>query len=340
MTQPTTSSTLMTPGGATGVVFNLNLSTLDEIRAFCKIVSSTEMVPKAYRGKADDIMVAGMMGQKLGLDLFMSLQSLATINGIPSLYGDSALAIVRASGLLEDFEEYLEIDGQRVTEIPDLIEADKKGHRIVRWCRSKRKGMSAPRITSFSAVNAKTAKLWLKKGYEGKDTPWITSPDRMLMFRARGFNLRDEFGDVLKGTRLYEEAMDYDLDMQADAAGVYQATPVAEPVKATSMSELLKANAPKPVVPATPAEPTPAKEPEPAPSAPPPAEPVNQPDKQTDLITEIQQVTAQLTATAKGAALLNGIKKMFKMKPEATEPSDPAHYPLYVNALKEAVAKV
>ncbi len=46
-------------------------------------------------------------------------------------------------------------------------------------------------MTEFSVGDAVVAKLWGKRGYNGKDTPWITNPKRMLKMRARGFGLRD-----------------------------------------------------------------------------------------------------------------------------------------------------
>ena len=42
-----------------------------------------------------------------------SLQSIAVVNGIPSLYGDSVLGLVRASGLLEEVDEWFDVDGVR-----------------------------------------------------------------------------------------------------------------------------------------------------------------------------------------------------------------------------------
>ena len=54
--------------------------------------------------------------------------------------------------------------------------------------------------SEFSVQDAKRAGLWGKMSASGKPTPWVLYPDRMLLFRARGFNLRDNFGDVLKGS--------------------------------------------------------------------------------------------------------------------------------------------
>jgi len=209
------------------VSVSLQLNTLTDIREFCKVLAGTDMVPKAYKGKPDDILVAILHGQEVGLPHLQALQSIAVVNGIPSIYGDAALAMVRASGKLEDFDEWIEVDGFR-QEGPFPIQryAD-ENKAIVAYCRSKRTGMSRERVTTYSVDDAKRAKLWEKKGQNGFETPWCTVPQRMLMWRARGWNLRDQFGDVLKGLAIYEEAMDIDTSPGRD--GVFRAL-LPEPV--------------------------------------------------------------------------------------------------------------
>lgn len=195
---------------SSAVAISLNITTLESLREFCSVLSGTEMVPKAYKGKPDDILVAMLHGQEVGLPHLQALQSIAVVNGVPSIYGDAALALVRASGKLEDFDEWIEVDGKRQDGPFPILKYAEEGRQIVAFCMSKRVGMSRPRITTFSVDDAQRAKLWLKKGQNGFETPWCTVPQRMLMWRARGWNLRDNFGDVLKGLAIYEEAMDLD----------------------------------------------------------------------------------------------------------------------------------
>lgn len=218
------------------ISISLQLQTLQEIREFCDILSTTDMIPKGYKGKPDDILVAILHGQEVGLPHLQALQSIAVVNGIPSIYGDAALAMVRASGKLEDFDEWIEVDGARQEgPFPILKDAD-ENKKIVAFCKSKRHGMSRERITTYSVDDAKRAKLWEKKGANGYETPWCTVPQRMLMWRARGWNLRDQFGDVLKGLAIYEEAMDIETTRGVD--GTYR--PVA--VQAIEQSRESKAN--------------------------------------------------------------------------------------------------
>jgi hypothetical protein len=224
----------------TAVSVSLNITTLAGLREFCEVLAKTNMVPKAYLDKPDDILVAMLHGQEVGLPHLQALQSIAVVNGIPSIFGDAALAMVRASGKLEDFDEYIEVEGVRQERDFPIMKYADEDKEIVAVCRSKRVGMTRERVTTYSVRDAKRAKLWEKKGASGFETPWCTVPQRMLMWRARGWNLRDNFGDVLKGLAIYEEAMD--IETTRDVSGAYKAVEQqeVEAVDVTAMQEQLR----------------------------------------------------------------------------------------------------
>jgi hypothetical protein len=210
----------------------LNIRTLAELREFCGILAGTDMVPKAYKGKPDDILVAMMHGQEVGIPHLQALQSIAVVNGIPSIYGDAALALVRASGKLMDIDEWSEVDGKRMDGPFPIISLVDEGKTVVAYCKTTRAmgdGMGSTRTTWFSVDDAKRAGLWMKKGASGFPTPWCTVPQRMLMFRARGWNLRDQFSDVLKGLAFYEEA----IDIEPAEAKIEEAAVITEVNKAS-----------------------------------------------------------------------------------------------------------
>jgi len=81
---------------------------MGELQQFAETVSQSRMVPKKYRGSPQDIVVAVMHGMELGLPPLQALQSVAIINGRPSIYGDAALALVKQSGLCEYVNEWTE----------------------------------------------------------------------------------------------------------------------------------------------------------------------------------------------------------------------------------------
>lgn len=162
-------------------------ATLDEAMRFSDMLASSSMVPKAYQGKPQDILVCVQWGYEMGLAPMQALQNIAVINGKPSVYGDAAMALVQASPVCEGVEEYIEGEG---TPNPVAV------------CVAHRKGRK-PVTAKFSVEDAKRAGLW------GKQGPWQAYPKRMMQMRARGFALRDAFPDVLKGLITAEEAQDY-----------------------------------------------------------------------------------------------------------------------------------
>jgi hypothetical protein len=157
-------------------------TTFEECYRMAKLLSSTAMVPEAFRDKPDDCCVAIMQGLEVGLSPIAALNSIAVINGRPSLWGDGAMAVVRASGLAEHITET--DDGETAT------------------CMIRRKGEDEPIVRKFSMADAKKAGLATKKG------PWTDYPQRMRQMRARSWALRDGFADVLKGLHIAEEAQD------------------------------------------------------------------------------------------------------------------------------------
>lgn len=177
-------------------------ATLTEAIQFSDMLANSSMVPKAYQGKPQDILVCVQWGYEMGLAPMQALQNIAVINGKPSVYGDTALALVQASPVCEDVQEYFEDEG---TPNPVAV------------CVAKRKNRS-PVTVRFSVEDARRAGLW------GKQGPWQAYPKRMMQMRARGFALRDAFPDVLKGLITAEEAQDY-----PDEAKPVDITPPAKP---------------------------------------------------------------------------------------------------------------
>ena len=165
----------------------LALATFDDAFRFAKVVASTEFAPKDFRGKPEACMLAIQAGSEVGLSPMQSLQSIAVINGRPSIWGDAAMALVQASPVCEYVREFVEGEGDN----------------LVAVCEAKRRGYPAPTVVRFSVADAKKAGLW------GKSGPWQQYPARMLALRARGFALRNAFADALRGLITAEEAQDY-----------------------------------------------------------------------------------------------------------------------------------
>lgn len=169
--------------------FDLIPSNIDEAIKYAEIISKSDLVPKDYKGKPANVLVAVQMGLSLGLHPMQALQCIAVINGRPCIYGDGALARVRASGHLEYIKEE-NTDTKAV-------------------CVAKRK--NEPEITyTFTIEEAQRA------GLVARNPLYRSYPKRMLQMRARAFALRDAFADVLLGLSIAEEALDMPVNHDSD----------------------------------------------------------------------------------------------------------------------------
>lgn len=174
-------------------------TTVEDAWRLSRFIADSEMVPKGYRKRPSDVLVAIQLGMELGLPPMAALHSIFVANGTPSLYGDGLLAVVMASPRYRDHDEYFEVSAQRRETIHS---ADLQLDTTAAVCTFWRTDSKRPRTASFSIAKAKKAGLW------GKAGPWSEYPDRMLKMRARGFSARDAFPDVLRGVRLDVEVSD------------------------------------------------------------------------------------------------------------------------------------
>ena len=143
------------------------------------------MAPRDIKSP-EQAMVIIMHGLEVGLTPMAALQSIANINGRPSVWGDGAIGLVQASGKMEWIKEWYEGEGDN----------------FAAHCHAKRVGDPEIKKNSFSVADAKAAHLWNKEG------PWRGYAKRMLKMRARAFTLRDGWADVLRGLSIAEEAQD------------------------------------------------------------------------------------------------------------------------------------
>lgn len=160
-------------------------TSLEETWRLAQIISASKMAPKSYDNDPNKVMVGIMAGLELGLTPFTALQSIAVIGNNPSVWGDGALALVEASGLLEYHHESFDDRTNTAT------------------CVVKRLGKPSEATRTFGIEDAKKAGLF------GKQGPWQGYPKRMCQMRARAWALRDTFADVLKGIGIAEEVRDH-----------------------------------------------------------------------------------------------------------------------------------
>lgn len=179
--------------------FSLTPTNIKEAMDLAQWIAKSDLAPKDFKDKPQNCLIAMQMGLEVGLSPMQAIQNIAVINGRPSVWGDSMLAICQVH---RDFESNDENES-----------TNEKGVCVV-----KRRGVPAQR-REFSIDDAKKAGLW------GKAGPWTTNPPRMLKLRARAFALRDTFADALRGLQSAEEVTDY-VDTTATRTVVPETTTV------------------------------------------------------------------------------------------------------------------
>ncbi len=197
--------------------FSLTPRNLEEALKFADIMSKSDLVPRDFRDKPGNILVAIQKGLEIGLSPMAALESIAVINGRASLWGDALLGLVQVS---PQYEWHNEAESTPT-----------KGVCIV-----KRKGHEPHRV-EFSIEDAKRA------GLLGKSGPWQQYTARMLTLRARAFALRDKFADVLKGLSMAEEALDIPQPQQE-----FKVAAEVHSVSQPSLKDKLKARLEEPSV--------------------------------------------------------------------------------------------
>jgi hypothetical protein len=177
---------------------------IEEAFRFADLVLMSGMAPKSYtdifnNAKAGPekeaacekaraaVVIALQLGQEVGFAPMQSLQSIASINGMPTIWGDGALALIKSKGLVEYIKE------------DDLADITKNSRAT---CIVKRRGEPNEHTVTFSYDDARKAGIFDRN-------VWKVYPARMCQCRARAFALRNVFPDVLKGLAIREEVEDF-----------------------------------------------------------------------------------------------------------------------------------
>ena len=198
--KPTADLSAIEPNPASKIMFGdrgINITSLDELWRFAKLLCASGLAPKGV-DTPEKVTIAIQLGFELGLPPMRAVQSIAVVNGRPTIWGDAALGLVQASGLLEHFEERFDGNGEDLAAV----------------CTVKRYGRATSEPCAFSVADAKRAGLWEKSG------TWTTFPQRMMKYRARAFALRDNFADVLCGMHVREEMIDVQASVPESAKPV------------------------------------------------------------------------------------------------------------------------
>jgi hypothetical protein len=196
----------------------VQLTTMDDAWRFATAIAGTDLAPKGM--SANEVFGVVQAGAELMLPPLRSLANMKIINGRVGPMGALAKALVRQAKVLAPgtgFKQWF-----TGTEMEDDWTAN---------ITTRRADEEEIRTTSFSVKDAKRAKLWGKVG-KGGPGPWVTYPQRMLMYRALGFHLDDNFSEILMGFHIAEVLPDYPAMEVVHAVMEPLDTPAVDPLLA------------------------------------------------------------------------------------------------------------
>ncbi len=168
----------LAPSGGEISRFRYEPQSLTEAVKLSRSLAGTGLVPKALRGKPDDLLLVMMLGADLGLSSIQSLRSVHVINGRPTLSADLMVALCLASPLCEEFRPVFQSPTKAV------------------WT-ARRKGCENS-TSEWTIEDAQRAGLL-------RNPTWKSYPARMLSARAKAFLARDLFPDLVGGLYTPEE---------------------------------------------------------------------------------------------------------------------------------------
>lgn len=175
------------------------LKTMEQILDFGQKFIDSGMAPPHFK-KKEAVMVAIAYGKSIGLNTMAAVQQVVVVNGLPTLKGDAAKALILSSGICTKWEESTSGTFPNDDYTYNISAERKDGQKMT---------------VSFSVFDAKRAGLWISEEKAKLDNgkwafgPWYKYPKRMVKYRALGFMARDLFPDVLQGMVTVEEAQDF-----------------------------------------------------------------------------------------------------------------------------------
>jgi hypothetical protein len=158
----------------------MKLTTLEDMWRFAQYAHKAGIRRRSLTS-AEQAFCVIQYGDELGIGPMASLKGITFKGDTPTVDGDLALALVRASGKCSYVTELFDLSKQVATCIAKRVDQDKEI------------------VSTFSIDDAK------KAGLTGKSGPWKEYTNRMIRYRALGFCLRDAFPEVMQSIHITQE---------------------------------------------------------------------------------------------------------------------------------------
>lgn len=226
----------------------LSFTDIESLQRLCVYLHASGMMPKQYN-TPEKIGTGIQFAIQLGFadKWLLALRQIAVINGNPSMFGDLPLSLVRSSGLLVRFEEFLiDKNSKRICLQHGNLHEDFSGAVCIAT-RKEKDGTTFTDERVFTVEDAKKAGVW------GQNV-WKVYPKRMIQMRVRSMALKDLFGDVLNGIAIGEYDFNTTIEKAVDSTVVGTKSNSAAEAKLAALieqeptaveSEVLPAEQPK-----------------------------------------------------------------------------------------------
>lgn len=212
---------------------------LNEALTISGQLAQSDLCPKSFGNRKENVLAAIMMGHELGFGVMQSLSNIAVVNGRASIWGEGVTALIQRA-IREEGEGYF----------TDKVTGE--GDKLAVTVTSKRKGQPEYSVT-YTWEDAKRAGLTTKDTYQ-------KYPKDMLYWKAAGRVAKRQWADVLKGIAIREN-MDEMETVEVEKVKVY-------PTEAPAPEKPKEEPKPEPKKPGRPPKAEKAPEPQPEPEKP------------------------------------------------------------------------
>ena len=148
------------------------------------VLAKSELLPDAYKGRAENVLIAMDMASRTGFSLMQIMQNLYIVRGKPSWSGSFCMNAIKACGKYDKVKYVMVGDSPADRNFGVYVQAvDRATGETVRGV-----------TVTWDMVKA--------EGWDSKPgSKWKTMPELMFKYRAAAFFARTECPEVLQGVR-------------------------------------------------------------------------------------------------------------------------------------------
>lgn len=202
-----------------------DMAIFEDAQRSCKVLASSDLVPKAYKGNIANCLVALEMANRIGASPLMVMQNLHIIQGRPSFGSAFLVATINTCGRFSPIQYDIKPLGKKTIKYA-VWTGDKDNRKkmeksvdivdmeCIAYAKDIRSGeiLKGPKVTIEMAV--------LEGWYTKADSKWLTMPDLMIRYRAAAFFVRTYAPELSMGMKTSEEWIDADVVDITDGAPV------------------------------------------------------------------------------------------------------------------------